>query len=121
MPKGLERREASRPPGSSGKRIVELLDVAVLDAETAVRTVITAVDEGRFGTGGTEARDILRFLVDVWERSPERLKAHKAQLGAIRVPVKTSQRRNATWRRADDTYFSSAWLGDGALEAMYGS
>ena len=44
-----------------------------MDLDNAVKVIAGMVASGRFGTSGNEARDVLRFLWSVWQRSPDKL------------------------------------------------
>jgi hypothetical protein len=119
LPAVLQREEALRPPGRYGGQLLTDLRVEVMDVANAVKSIVAMV-RGGFGSSGTDAREVLRFLWSVWEATPEKLEAQRSGLRVVQVPVRSTGRGQQGWRAAQNTYFSSAWLDDKSLEQLYG-
>jgi hypothetical protein len=65
--------------------------------------------------------EAFEFLRELWKRHPDVVAEAKERLGVVRVPARRVRGKRSAWRRADQTYLSSAWAnGDRTLERLYG-
>jgi hypothetical protein len=116
LPRCVARTELRPLKSRAANDFVKLLQVEELDAKRALTLVLNAAAGSRKDDDWKEIHD---FVHRLWKRDKKLVESMRAGLGAVRVPA-SGPRAPLEWRRADEVYFSAAWLGVDNLERLYG-
>jgi hypothetical protein len=104
LPTALKKESVALPKGRYARLLFTCLEIPQLDARTALRIVLDAIEAGTFARNASERHATLAFLEDVWRRSRKLLMEVGARLKQIEVPATAADGSQHGWAQADEAY-----------------